>query len=168
MCVRVYGRSTDTGRYRRRGGLPPENAANRHRRELAERACFCSNLRHIRTRCSAGTGRDGWCWALLIGRGKRERLRFLMRQNRYTQCDDGTGAANRKAADVRWGWRKLQAPGVATLLQPFMVRTRRQAKRCASASRHSTYLSPALEPLQPADFCPAMPTASHERIFSTI
>ena len=81
--------------------------------ELAER-CFCSE-RHVRTSVTdAGAGiRRGWLeWQAQSGRGKRGQLRFLGHARIATQCDDGTGAGNRKRSKMCWS-RRMLAPGGA-------------------------------------------------------
>ncbi|EAA1148830.1 hypothetical protein D6Z97_00870 [Shigella boydii] len=64
--------------------------------ELAER-CFCSE-RHVRTLLRQAQ-EAGWLeWQAQSGRGKRGHITLSGHAGIATQCDDGTGTGNRKAA----------------------------------------------------------------------
>ncbi len=85
--------------------------------ELAER-CFCSE-RHVRTLRQAQEA--GWLeWQARCGRRRKARTITLSgHAGIATQCDDGTGTGNRKAA--RCAGAGATGPGeLRTLLQPFM------------------------------------------------
>ncbi len=90
-------------------------AANRHRQRTGQR-CFCSE-RHVRTVLRQAQEADGWS-----GRRSQDAesaVNYAFCHARIaTQCDDGTGAGNRKAEDVLE--LAQLAPGeLRTLLQPL-------------------------------------------------